>query len=249
MTDDFSYHDYVGDEGFLADYNSYQARYAERIRESDKVIVELLRDAASQADNRLQVLDIGCSTGNLLLHLKRLLPKADYVGGELAESSLEECRRNPALEGVAFERLDITQLPQERYDVVIANAVLYMFDESQYDHALRSLAGALKPGGRVILYDFAHPFEHQNLTILETSLMHPKGLRLCFRPMKYVAEHMLAAGFRTPEFRPFELPIELPKPGYNEEVVTYTVDASGGSRLMFRGALFQPWCHMIAFKA
>lgn len=249
MSKNFTYQDYVEDETFLERYNAYQQRYATQIRESDKVMAALVGEAIAAAGRRLKVLDIGCSTGNLLLHLRRLVPEADYLGGDLAESSLQECRRNPALEGVAFERLDITDLPPERFDVVIANAVLYMFDEVQYDRALKSLATSLKTDGRLLVYDFAHPFDHQNLTIHETSLMHPKGLRLCFRPMTYVREHMQAAGFRTPEFRPFELPIDLPKPGHDEEVVTYTVATAEAARLMFRGALFQPWCHMIALKA
>ena len=250
MTSDFSYRAYVTDKAFLEGYNAYQARYAERIRESDKVIITMVKDVVARAHGRrLTILDIGCSTGNLLLHLRRMVPEADYIGGDLAESSLEKCRTNPELGGIGFERLDIMTLPSERFDVVIVNAVLYMFDEEQYDRALRSVANALKADGKTIFYDFAHPFECQNLTIYETSVMHPSGLRLCFRPMKYITEHMTAAGFAAPAFHPFDLPIDLPKPGYGEDVVTYTVDAADGARLMFRGALYQPWCHMIAHNA
>lgn len=243
----FSYFDYVNDEDFIESYNEYQARYAERIRESDKVLVSLVSDAVARSDaTRPRVLDIGCSTGNLLLHLKNMVPGADYVGGDLAESSLGQCRANPALDGIAFETLDVTDLPADAYDIVVVNAVLYMFDEAQYDRALRSIAGSLRSGGTAIIYDFAHPFEHQNITIDETSVMHPDGLRLCLRPMKYIAEHMRAAGFAEPEFRPFELPIDLPRPGYDEEVVTYTVKDEAGHRMMFRGTIFQPWCHIVA---
>ncbi len=249
MTKDFSYQDYVTDKQFLDGYNTYQARYATNIRESDKVIIGMVEKMVAKAGaRRLKILDIGCSTGNLLLHLKRMVPNADYVGGDLALSSLEQCRNNPDLAGISFEQLDITDLPTASYDVVIVNAVLYMFDEAQYDQALGSIAASLRPGGVSVIYDFAHPFEHQNLTINETSVMHPNGLRLCFRPMKYIAQHMSASGFSGIDFSPFELPIELPKPGYDQEVVTYTVNGAAGNRMMFRGALFQPWCHMVAHK-
>ncbi len=249
MTKDFSYQEYVTDKEFLDDYNAYQARYATNIRESDKVIIAMIDKMVAQAGGRkLRILDIGCSTGNLLLHLKRMVPNADYVGGDLALSSLEQCRKNPDLAGIAFEQLDITKLPADSYDVVIVNAVLYMFDEAQYDQALHSIANSLRAGGASVIYDFAHPFKHQNLTIHETSVMHPNGLRLCFRPMKYIASHMTANGFTGIDFNPFELPIDLPKPGFDEEVVTYTVNGAAGNRMMFRGTLFQPWCHMIARK-
>jgi SAM-dependent methyltransferase len=249
MTKDFSYQDYVTDKEFLDGYNAYQARYAANIRESDKVIIGMIKKMVAQAGpRRLKILDIGCSTGNLLLHLNRMLPNADYVGGDLALSSLEQCRENPDLAGIFFEQLDITKLPPASYDIVIVNAVLYMFDEAQYDQALQSIAQSLRPDGACVIYDFAHPFEHQNLTINETSLMHPNGLRLCFRPMKYIASHMAANGLGKVDFTPFELPIELPKPGYDHEVVTYTVNGAAGNRMMFRGTLFQPWCHMVARK-
>lgn len=250
MSEKFAYHDYVKDERFLAEYNAYQARYADTIRESDKVILSIVKDLVAKADGRtLRLLDIGCSTGNLLKHLKRVVPGVQYTGGDLAQSSLEMCRKNPDLSGVAFEEMDILNLPADAFDVIIVNAVLYMFDDAQYEKAIESLGASLVPEGNLIIYDFAHPFSHQNLTIYETTMMHPDGLRLCFRPMKKVSEVAARAGFAEIDFRPFELPIDLPMPGYDEEVVTYTVNGQAGNRMMFRGALFQPWCHMIARKA
>lgn len=82
MSEDFTYHDYVNDEKFLEQYNAYQTRHAIDIRESDKIIISMVGQLVEQAKGRrLKVLDIGCSTGNLLMHLKRLVPEADYTGG------------------------------------------------------------------------------------------------------------------------------------------------------------------------
>jgi hypothetical protein len=33
-----------------------------------------------------------------------------------------------------------------------------------------------------------------------------------------------------------------------EDLNSYTVKTETGDRLLFRGALYQPWCHMIAHK-
>lgn len=248
MKEEFSYQDYVIDEIFLRAYNEYQARYAEQIRESDKVIIGMVKEIVENApERRLSILDIGCSTGNLLLHLKRIVPEADYVGGDLAESSLEVCRKNPGLGGINFKKLDILTLPKNSFDIVIVNAVLYMLDNSQYVQALKSIFGALHKKSFTLIYDFAHPFDHQNITVIETSISHPTGLRLSFKPMKLVAQSIEIAGFDKPKFYPFELPIQLPKPAFDEEVVTYTIDSNEG-RLMFRGALYQPWCHVVARK-
>ena len=246
---DFSYRDYVTDEKFLAEYNAYQQRYAGTLRESDKVLVALTRRIREESDRDLDVLDIGCSTGNLLLHLRNMVPGVNLVGGDLARSSIDECRANPKLAGIAFEEMDLLGLPQARFDIAIVNAVFYMLDDDQYARALASVAKCLRPGGKCLVYDFAHPFVHQKLTIMETSVLHPQGLRLVFRPMPSVTRDAKAAGFASVDFHPFELPIDLAMPGYDQEVTTYTVDRKDGSRAMFRGALFQPWCHMIMSKA
>lgn len=44
MIKPFSYTDYVGDETFLVDYNSYQEKWATQIRESDKILISLVKN-------------------------------------------------------------------------------------------------------------------------------------------------------------------------------------------------------------
>src|SRR5262245_62084252 len=53
-----------------ARYDVYQDRYRNSIRESDKVLIEMIRSVVEGRSASL--LDIGCSTGNLLRHIKRL---------------------------------------------------------------------------------------------------------------------------------------------------------------------------------
>lgn len=246
-----SYGHYVEDQAFLRDYNAYQAKYAENLRESDKVLLKLIGEAVSRGGSRqLRLLDIGCSTGNLLVHLKRLFPKLALTGADLAESSLEECRRNPALKGISFEKLDMLKLPNEgQYDIIVANAVAVYFYWEEYEKALRSVARALTEGGTYFAFEWLHPFEHQDIVITETTMGHPEGLRICFRPMKTVADMMKKCGFATVAFHPFDIPIELPMRGYDQEVFSYTIKAADGRNLCYRGALSQPWCHLVAQKS
>lgn len=248
-----SYQGYVTDLTFLDSYNTYQAKYAQQIRESDKVLIHLIEKIANKHESTgrpLRLLDIGCSTGNLLLHIKRLIPGIEMTGGELAESSLAECRANPELSGISFERLDMLNLPyDEHFDIIVANAVAVYFYWEEYQQAARSVAKALKRGGTYLAFEWIHPFEHQDIVITETTLGHPQGLRICFRPMKKVAEVLEQAGMEPPTFLPFELPIDLPMPAYDQEVVSYTVRSAGGHNLCFRGALSQPWCHLSANRS
>lgn len=251
MTEQFTYREYVSDERFLRDYNAYQTKYAQQMRESDKVLIDLVAQAAARHDRSkgpLRLLDIGCSTGNLLLHLRRLLPDLALTGGDLAESSLAECRANPALAGVDFRMMNLLALPPDQaFDVVTINAVLYMMTDPEFCLAIESVASALAPGGTLIAFDFFHPFE-QDLTIMEESRSHPDGLRLRFRPMSRASARLTEAGFEQPSYRPFTLPIDLPRNSDDGELITYTVGAGDGRRLPFRGTLFQPWCHLTAIK-
>lgn len=247
MNKEFSYEEYVTDKSFLDAYNDYQQKYTSTIRESDRVMLTLVSEwlAQNHPSNRPSLLDVGCSTGNFLLHLKRLCgERLKLTGGDLAVSSLDACRANPDLAGINFEVLDITALPESTYDLIVVNAVLYMFMEDQYQSALGSLRKALKPGGAVLVFDFAHEFA-QDIEIMEKTSSHPNGLRLCFRPMTKVIASAKAARFSKVEFRPFVLPIDLPRPADNAEIITYTVKNEQGSRMAFRGTLYQPWCHMI----
>lgn len=251
MGENFSYKDYVTDKAFLDEYNAYQAKYAQQIRESDRVLIGKVRALAEQSatsGSALRLLDVGCSTGNLLLHIRRLLPGVLLTGGDLAESSLAACRANLALEGVTFRNMNILDLePSADFDIVTINAVLYMMEDEQFETALRNIAGTLKAGGTMIAFDFFHPFP-QDLHLIEVSKSHPSGLRLRFRPMRQTEEVLRKAGFIDPVFEPFTLPIDLPPSGGPEDLITYTVPAQDGRKLPFRGTLFQPWCHLSAVK-
>jgi len=239
-----SYEKYVKDSTFLAYYNEYQRRYAGQIAERDKVLLGLL---AEKTQGRGTLLDIGCSTGNLLLHIRRAFPEMKISGGELADSSLAEARANPELAGIVFEQMDMLDL-KGRYDCIVANAVAVYFGWDEYERALASVARALSPGGIYFAFEWLHPFDDQDLEIIETTVSHPEGLKIHFRPYGKVARLLTKYGFEDVEFHPFVLPIDLPFPGHQGDAISYTMRKDDGERLCFRGALYQPWCHMSARK-
>jgi SAM-dependent methyltransferase len=233
------------------EYLDYQKRYARQIRESDKVMIELIRGALkedSRPGKKLSLLDIGCSSGNLLLHLKRLLPDVGYYGGDLFPEIIDHCRNSPELEGIGFEVMDIRDLgDRERFDAVVVNAVLHRFDRQEFEIAIASLSRVMCPGGRLFVFDFFHPFE-QELSVVEKSKIHPEGLTLVFRPFSSVTQVLGGAGFTDVRFHPFSIPIDLERPTELNDMRTYTIRTEVGERLNFRGILFLPWCHLVARK-
>ncbi len=235
--------DYVADEAFLSGYNAYQARYAETVSERDKVTTALVANATGGIG---RVLDIGCSTGNLVKHLAKSMPALLLTGGDLADSSLDCARAN--VPSVCFLSMNILDIYGGPYDCIVANAVMYLLDWPEYRQALVSIANALKPGGTFIGLDWYHSFEGQDLCIVETTTGHPHGLRIHSRAENRAAEVFYKTGFRAARFQPFTMPFDLPEPVNKRDTpVTYT-KMIDGRRACFRGAVYQPWCHVIARK-
>jgi SAM-dependent methyltransferase len=243
------YREYVSDEDFAAGYTDYQRRYLAEPRESDRVLIGHVAAAlAARRRNgaRPRVLDIGCSTGNLMRHLARALPDIEPWGGELMPEALDVCRTAPDLDGMTFAEMDLLDIGHPgAFDVIVINAVLYLLGDDDLRRALSSVAAALAPGGSVVAFDLFHPFD-QHLTIREASATHPDGLVLHLRPYALLGEACAAAGLGPPAIHPFAIPIDLPRPERDDEIISYTVPTAAGERLLFRGALAQPWCHVVA---
>lgn len=252
MSTNLTYRDYVTDAGHMQWYSGYQSKYATTIRESDKILIDLIRRVTADAVGRGQqprLLDIGCSTGNLLLHLKRLVPGLRLAGGDLASGIIAGCRANPALDGIDFAELNMLDLSGSGpFDVVVANAALMFFTDDEFDQAIASISRAIVPGGWFVAFDLFHEFD-QDVVIIETTALHPRGLKFYFRSFSRVKRALAAAGQPTPELMPFDIPIDLPRPSDPGDVTTYTVPTADGMRMSFRGAVFQPWCYVVSRKS
>lgn len=232
------------------EYLDYQTRYRTTLRESDRVIVETVRRiAAERGGGALSLVDIGCSTGNLLLHLKRLVPGLRLHGGDVYPRIVESCRADPDLAGIGFDVMDILALEAGRtFDIVVVNAVLWMFGDADLERALSSLARIATPRGHLITFELFHQADEE-LEVVERSRAHPDGLLLHFRPIGAVRRSLERAGFVDVQARPFRIPIDLPRSADPADITSYTVRAADGERLIFRGMLYTPWCHLTAVRA
>jgi SAM-dependent methyltransferase len=248
MAQKSSYLDYVTDDAHMQDYRKHQGQYTAKMRESDRVLIDLIagRLGAGGAAGKTLV-DVGCSQGNLLLHLKGLLPGLKLEGVDLAAQILAQNRANPALSGIEFTERDMLAMPDDRqYDIVVANAALMFFDDDQFRRAVLNLAKITRKGGSFVAFDYFHPWE-QEITLTETSVLHPQGLTFSMRSYKTVRAAFGAAGLSAPEFQPFLMPFDLPRSEDPSNVNSYTVGTAQG-RLSFRGAVCQPWCHAVCTR-
>lgn len=234
-------------EGFDR-YNQYQTKHRETIRDSDKVLINIIKKNFSNFENS-KLLDVGCSTGNFLFHIKSEFPKVQLEGCDLNKSSIESCIHDKDLIGMNFFQEDLLKFNyQSKYDIIVANASMVFMNWDQYLMGLQNIYKALKPNGIFVSFEWVNPFNVQDLQILETSLDEPEGLMLFFRSSKKVKETFIKAGFDDVKILPFEISTNLPFRGYEEDVFTYTRQEVDGEKMSFRGGLYQPWAHNFAKK-
>jgi ubiquinone/menaquinone biosynthesis C-methylase UbiE len=109
------------------------------------------------------VLDLGTGTGRMIGLLAPLSTRA--VGVDTSHAMLSVARANldkAGLKNVQLRQGDIYALPVERniYDVVLIHQVLHYLDDPA--RAIREASRALRPGGRLVVVDFA-PHTHESL--------------------------------------------------------------------------------------
>ncbi|MFO1319315.1 MAG: methyltransferase domain-containing protein [Burkholderiales bacterium] len=132
---------YRSKHGFVANYG--------------QSVVALLAPAAGET-----ILDVGCGTGELTQEIADT--GATVIGIDASPTMIEAARaRHPALE---FQVADAAALPFDaRFDAVFSNAALHWVREAR--SAARSMAKALKPGGRFV----AEFGGHGNVARLESA--------------------------------------------------------------------------------
>lgn len=104
-------------------------------------------DLVSLIDRRagMQVVDLGCGTGELTARLHQLLPKSRVVGIDESPEMLERARPLER-EGLSFTLGRIEELEGE-YDLVFSHAVLHWLPG--HETLIPRLCGHLSPGGQL----------------------------------------------------------------------------------------------------
>jgi SAM-dependent methyltransferase len=169
----------TGETGLSLAYN--RACYALRAQVLTRALAE---DRFDPRDKR--VLDVGCGTGFFTAYYLRR--GARVTGLDIAPTSIERlAKRHPE---ARFILSDVSEaaLP-ETFDLVNAFDVLYhITDDARWETAVRNLARAVAPGGRLLLTDtFADSAglaSHNRMRPLSRyrALLEPEGLT-CAQPI------------------------------------------------------------------
>jgi len=140
-------------EAWDGDEGAYWAEHADEFDRGVAAHHERLM-AAAAIDRSDRVLDVGCGTGQTSRDAARAATAGSVLGVDLSSAMLEVARRRAADEGVpnvTFEQADAQVHPFDAgaFDVVISRTAAMFFADQQA--AFANLAGALRPGGRLVL--------------------------------------------------------------------------------------------------
>jgi demethylmenaquinone methyltransferase/2-methoxy-6-polyprenyl-1,4-benzoquinol methylase len=114
-----------------------------------------VRAASIEVGDR--VLDVACGTGDLTLLLAKATPATEVVGGDFTPQMLDVARRRNRHDKIRYVHADAMDLPFEdrSFDALtIAFGIRNVADPAA---ALREFRRVLKPGGRLVILEFATP--------------------------------------------------------------------------------------------
>ncbi|MGE0882790.1 MAG: ubiquinone/menaquinone biosynthesis methyltransferase [Blastocatellales bacterium] len=118
-------------------------------------MIEMLKPKGDE-----KMLDLACGTGDITFSLGERLPSGQAFGLDITQGMLviaEQKRLAKKAENVFFHRADIMTMPfeDESFDCVTCGYALRNVPDVEL--ALAEIKRVLKPGGRFMSLDFAHP--------------------------------------------------------------------------------------------
>jgi ubiquinone/menaquinone biosynthesis C-methylase UbiE len=157
----------------------------------ERATLEVLRRAGFEPLAGLDILDMGCGEGQVLLDLLRWGADAEHLHGcDLLPGRLAAARRRlPAATALAVANGGALPYPAARFDLVLQFTVFTsVLDATLRQEIAAEMWRVLRPGGAVLWYDFR--FQGRNPAV---SAIHPRQVRALFPRGRFISRRVTLA--------------------------------------------------------
>jgi trans-aconitate methyltransferase len=102
-----------------------------------------------------KIMDIGCGPGTVVDYLTEVTPEVDYIGYDFNEQYIREAQQKYGDKGTfVCKRVSHVDADEaDKYDIVMANAILHHLNDEEAEHLYATALHALKPGGHLVTFD------------------------------------------------------------------------------------------------
>lgn len=118
-------------------------------------ILPLVDGIEARLESGIEVMDAGCGQGGALTAMAQRYPRSRFTGYDLEGEPIERAAasaRNAGVTNVHFERRDLTGYDERgRFDLITSFDAIH--DQKDPAGLIRSLRGALRPGGIYLVQD------------------------------------------------------------------------------------------------
>ena len=113
--------------------------------------------------------DVGCGTGNLLMHLARVFPTAVGIEPD-PDTARAAASRSSTRSGARVEQRRFGTEPSQAYDLIVFVASLH---HMPMEETLRRARDAVRPGGRVVIVGVARETPGDSVRTWASVLLNP----------------------------------------------------------------------------
>ncbi len=130
---------------------------ADEPKEIFKVLRDILAADPVSGEEQVDMLDVGCATGEFIQYLRSQFPDWTYFGLDVSEKLIEESRRRlPKVNFTCGSLLDSSCFNDRKFDVITCLGVLSIFDS--LEQPLSNLIDGLSDNGTLLVFGMMNEF-------------------------------------------------------------------------------------------